>query len=312
MGGGSRKARSRHHDEVKRAVHNQKQREGETPNGATLKAAERRASLRAAKNPAKLARVQKTMGSADVAARKHLENWQDPEIPVAELEDAYDPAFELRRATHTASLRDNADIDRFAARAAVSSAGAAANVASWKAGATAKRSGGYSKRRKGVRINAAGQLTTWKRTETLTGEQVQEKEQRDRKLEALPPQLRPGYKSQTAKLGTHTGLKFRGTGKGQGGGHRAPPSKRSRAEISAQTQARLGVTGPHSRGQYLLTIPRGLFSDRALRRMGFGHKPKRCFSFKGPTAKDDARAFAKKMMGWLEKWKKGVGPPPQP
>ena len=62
----------------------------------------------------------------------------------------------------------------------------------------------------------------------------------------------------------------------------------------------------------MLTIPRGLFSDRALRRMGFGHKPKRCFSFKGPTAKDDARAFAKKMMGWLEKWKKGVGPPPQP
>ena len=120
MGGGSRKARSRHHEKVKRAAHNQKQHEGETPNGATLKGAERRASRRAAKNPVKLARVQETMGSADVAARKHLENWQDPEIPVAELEDAYDPAFELRRATHTASLRDNADIDRFAARAAVS------------------------------------------------------------------------------------------------------------------------------------------------------------------------------------------------
>ena len=61
--------RSRDHDKVKSAASDQKRREGETPNGATLKAAERRASLRAAKNPVKLARVQETMGSADVAVR---------------------------------------------------------------------------------------------------------------------------------------------------------------------------------------------------------------------------------------------------
>ena len=65
-----------------------------------------------------------------------------------------------------------------------------------------------------------------------------------------------------------------------------------------------------------MKIPKSLFSDRALARMGFPRRhraaPKRLFDFFGPTAEDDARAFDKTMMEWLKKWKKGVGPPPQP
>ena len=64
-----------------------------------------------------------------------------------------------------------------------------------------------------------------------------------------------------------------------------------------------------------MKIPKSLFSDKALVRMGFPRprdKPKRAFDFKGPNAKADAKAFARTMMEWLKKWKKGVGPPPQP
>ena len=60
-----------------------------------------------------------------------------------------------------------------------------------------------------------------------------------------------------------------------------------------------------------MNIPFSLFSDGDLRRMGFAHKPNREYFFKGPTAKDDARAFAKTMMEWLENPDR-VGPPPQP
>ena len=54
-------------------------------------------------------------------------------------------------------------------------------------------------------------------------------------------------------------------------------------------------------------------SNRALKGMGFRpcHKPKRLFSFRGPNAKADAKAFARTMMEWLENPNR-VGPPPQP
>ena len=62
-----------------------------------------------------------------------------------------------------------------------------------------------------------------------------------------------------------------------------------------------------------MVIPKSLWSDGDLARMGFARKPKRAFDFKGPTAKDDARAFDDKMMKWLKKWNPNVvGPPPQP
>ena len=299
------KPRSREHEKVQRAAHHQKGREGKTPNGAPLKAAERRASRRAAKNPVKLGRVQDTMGSADVSAQKHLENWQDPEIPVAELEDVYDPAFARCFATHTASLRGDADIDRFAVRAEESSAGAAANVVSRRTRAALRKEGGFSKT---YRSHRGGQQKI-----VRAGAQVRAQEKRDRKLRALPPQLRPTFKTQTSAPGANPSLKFGGAGKSRVVKRthaRGPPAKRSRAEISAQA---LRVTGPDSRGRYRMKIPKSLWSDGDLARMGFRPraKPKRAFDFNGPTAEDDARAFDKTMMEWLKNPNR-VGPPPQP
>ena len=250
------------------------------------------------------------MGSADVAVRRHLENWQDPKISVAELEDVYDPAHARRLATHTASLREDADIDQFAARAEDSSAGAAANAASAKAGATAKRAGGYSLRRTEVRINAAGQLTATKRKETLTGEQVQERERRKLKRKELPPQLLPTYKRQ--KLAPGSGLiRKRAAGKGhvvKRRHARGPPSKRSRAEISAQARNVRKLAD----GRYRVVILKTTWSDKELENLGFpkkNDKRLRFWDFKGPTAKGDAEAFDKKMTEWLENPNR-AGPPP--
>ncbi len=304
------KPRSRDHEKVNGAINNQKQREGETPNGATLKGAERRASLRAARNPAKLARVQKTMGSADVAVRGHLENWQDPEISVQELESVHDPAHARWLATHTASLRDGADIDRFAARAEDSSAGVMVSAASRKAGAARKRKEGESATYYRQEITGDGRVKVRRVRIKRTGPQVRAHRDRKPELEAMPVEQRPTYVSQT----TTYLRKSMATGSRNGQAYVRPAGVRSLAEISAQTQAQR-VTGPDARGNCRMKIPKSLFSDKALVRMGFPRprdKPKRAFDFKGPTAEADARAFDKKLMGWLKKWKKGVGPPPLP
>ena len=308
MGG---KPRSRDNEKVQRSVYHQKQREGKTPNGATLKGAERRASRRAATNPAKLERVQDTMGSADVAVRKHLENWQDPEISVAELEDVYDQAFARRLATHTASLRDDAAIEKFAARVADSSAGAAANVLSRKAGAKKKRTSGSSRTYTYPRITGAGKLKVRRCKIVRTGAQVKKKELRDRMIAKLPANLRPTFKTQTLAPGSGL-IKKRAAGRSRVVKRthaRGPPPKRSRAEVYAQA---LSVR-PLSRGQYRFVILSSAWSDPELRGLGFRpyRTPKRQWDFKGPTAKDDAEAFAKKMMEWLENPNRD-GPPPQP
>jgi hypothetical protein len=275
-------------------------------------------SSRRAKDPQSMETVQRTLQEVDVTTQKRLADWEDRENSVDVLRDEIDPQYGRAYALQTAALRADADLDQYTVRVAESEAGVAANVLSRKAGAALKKEKGHSKTYTLRRIGARGVRVCTQKV-TLTGEQVQEKARRKRKLEALPPELRPTFETQTLTPGsglfksktplpppskrvksTHTGAR------------KGPPSKRSRAEINAKAQR---VTGPYARGTYQMKIPMSQFSGRALRRMGFpkkNGKPNRFFYFKGPTAKDDARAFDKKLMGWIEKWKKGVGPPPQP
>ena len=129
-------------------------------------------------------------------------------------------------------------------------------------------------------------------------------------LEALPPQLRPTFDSQTAAPGNNPGIKSRATGRARSV-RLHPETKRSQAEVSAQARR---VTGPAPRGgSCKMKIPKSLFSDKALVRMGFPRPfprpPKRAFDFSGPTAKADADAFDETMMEWLENPNR-VKPPP--
>ena len=132
-----------------------------------------------------------------------------------------------------------------------------------------------------------------------------------KKLSKLPPKERPSFATQTSAPGNNPLLKFQGTGKSHNPRSRG---KRSRAEeLAEQVQAaqrKSWVNGPYARASYRVEIPRSLWSNDELSRMGFRPyaKPKRVFNFSGPTAKADAGAFDKELREWLEN---PVGPPPQ-
>ena len=160
----------------------------------------------------------------------------------------------------------------------------------------------------------------------LTGLQVQKREMRARQLKAMPAHKRPTYKSQMAAPGkverppsiiVTKKSRVRRQAYSQLHPRLHPETKRSRAEILAQARTVHGpyFTRPSSPPKYRMEIPKGLWSDPDLVRMGFQpvRKPKRAFSFTGPTAKADAEAFDDKMMKWLKKWNPNVvGSPPQP
>ena len=254
--------------------------------------------------------VQTTLQQADITTQKRLVEWSDRGNTLVVLRDKIDPRYAQQYAVQTCALRTGRDLEQVTAAVAESEAGAAANAASAKAGATAKRVRGFTRTRAVRQINAAGRVTTYKRKETFTGEQVKEKARRDRQNAKLPPHKRKTFKTQTLAPGSGL-IRYRATGKANGSVRLHPETKRSRAQILAEAKN----VGPIDGGRrYQFKIPKSLWSNGELAKMGFRprDKPKRYFEFKGPTAEADAKAFARTMMEWLEKWKKGVGPPPQP
>ena len=294
----TRKPRSREGHKVKREAAAEKRRRGRVGTTGVLAAAAR-SSLRA-KGPKEMEIVQTTLQAVDVTTQNRLADWSNRENPVDVLRDEIDPQYGRAYALQTEALRTDRPLEQVSAAVAESEAGTAANVASRKTRAALRKERGFSKT---YTLKDGGRQKI-----VRTGAQVKKKEQRDRKLRALPPPLRPSYKSQTLAPGIGL-IRYKATGKANGSVRLHPETKRSRAEIVAGA---LRVT-PIGRGRYQFAIPSG-WKDYALVRMGFRpcSKPTRNFVFKGPTAKADARAFDKKLMGWLKKWKKGVGPPPKP
>ena len=295
------KPRRRASHRVQLAAAAQKQGHGRVGTETVLGAARR--SSRRAKDLQSMETVQTTLQQADITTQKRLVEWSDRGNTLVVLRDKIDPRYAQQYAVQTCALRTGRDLEQVTAAVAESEAGAAANAASAKAGATAKRVRGFTRTRAVRQINAAGRVTTYKRKETFTGEQVKEKARRDRQNAKLPPHKRKTFKTQTLAPGTG-GRKSQATGRARS--KSSYSSKRSRAEISAQAQT---VTGPYGRGEYKMRIPRAQWSNRALKGIGFGSKPKRDFHFSGPTAKADADAFDETMMEWLENPNR-VKPPP--
>ena len=293
------KPRSRAHEKVANAASEQK-RLSDVVDGTTVLRAARRAGGRAISRGQK-ATLERTTASAEKTLRQNLQDWNDPDVSAATLRDEVEPALAQSMAEHTAALRADRPVEKVAAAAKESSAGVAANVASRKASAAKRKKDGFAKTytlRSGRKLKIV-----------RTGAEVKKRALRDRMLAKLPAHLRPTFLSQTTALP----MRSQATGSRRGPAYVRPDGGRSQAEISAQTQARW-VTGPDSRGDYQMKIPESLWSNRALGRMRFRprDKPKRAFNFKGPSAEADAKAFARTMMEWLKKWKKGVGPPPKP
>jgi hypothetical protein len=313
---GHQKPRSVAHEAKLNAARHQKQRRGEivddTVASGAVQGARSRVRTRAQKD---------TLEALAQAVEGAMENnrncWGDRSIPYEELKNEIDPECAEEMALLAAAIRNGTDLETFKARVARSRQGAKANAMSRKAGAEAKRKGGYKKKCKVQVMNADG-LTTFTRIETFTAAQVQEQARRCRELNAMPDHKRPTFPTQTSAPGKNPLLKFQGTGKSHNPG--ALERELSLAEMRAHYQAQPRVTGPYFVGAggritvYWMKIPKSLWSDGELTCMGFRpwDKPKRAFSFSGPTAKADAEAFDEKMTEWLEKWKKGVGPPPQP
>lgn len=296
------KPRRRASHKAQLAAAAQKQNHGGVGTETVLGAARR--SSRRAKDLQSMETVQTTLQQADITTQKRLVEWSDRGNTLVVLRDKIDPRYAQQYAVQTCALRTGRDLEQVTAAVAESEAGAAANAASAKAGATAKRVRGFTRTRAVRQINAAGRVTTYKRKETFTGEQVKEKARRDRQNAKLPPHKRKTFKTQTLAPGTG-GRKSQATGRARS--KSSYSSKRSRAEISAQVQT---VTGPYyGRGEYKMRIPKAQWSNRALKGLGFGSKPKRDFHFSGPTAKADADAFDETMMEWLENPNR-VKPPP--
>jgi len=274
--------------------------------GTTVLAAARRAGGRAITRHQKET-LERTTVSAEKTLRRNLEDWDNPSISGATLRDELEPALAQSMAEHTAALRANKPVEEFAAAAAESSAGRAANVASRKAGAAKRDKDGFSATYVQRVLNGAGGVTLQTRNVVQSGAQVRAKRKRDRAVAALPDNLRPTYGSQTT-IGH--GMRSYATGRAIGGRViKRPPAKRSRAEIVAQAQ----TIYPMDRGRYYFKLSEALWSDWELGRMGFRpvRKPKRTFYFSGPTAKADAEAFERTMMKWLKDPNRD-GPPPQP
>ena len=294
------KPRSLAHKAVKNAARNQRTLSPDCVDGTALLGAARRAGGRAITRLQKET-LERTTASAEKTLRQNLQDWNDPDVSAATLRDEVEPALAQSMAEHTAALRADRPVEKVAAAAKESSAGVAANVASRKASAAKRKKDGFAKTytlRSGRKLKIV-----------RTGAEVKKRALRDRMLAKLPAHLRPTFLSQTTALP----MRSQATGSRRGPAYVRPDGGRSQAEISAQTQARW-VTGPDSRGDYQMKIPESLWSNRALGRMRFRprDKPKRAFNFKGPSAEADAKAFARTMMEWLKKWKKGVGPPPKP
>jgi hypothetical protein len=302
-GFGLGKPRSRHHEKVQRAARQQTRRHGRVGTETVLGAGKR--SSRRAKDPQSMETAQATLQQVDLTTQGRFVDWSNRGNPVHVLRKEIDPRYAQQYAVQTYALRTDRSLEQVTSAVAESEAGATVNVLSRKAGAALKKEEGFSKT---YTLKDGGRQKI-----VRTGAQVRAKEERDRKLRALPKQKRPTYASQTT-IGH--GLRFQGAGSQKrvvkSTHARGPPSKRSFAEISAQAQAQR-VTGPDARGNCRMKIPKSLFSDKDLVRMGFprprDNKPKRAFDFSGPTAKADADAFDETMMEWLENPNR-VKPPP--
>ena len=304
---GNPKPASRARAQVEAAKRDHKRRH-DTVDASTVLLAAPRARKRAVKLAQKDA-VEETVQAADLESQLNLAKWVDRDIPLKTLKDVIDPKSADEFALLAAALRSGTPLATFRARLARSRRFSERNEARRVASAEHRAKEGYDKTYTIRQINSDNSVTERKVRIKRTGPQVRAHRERQRELEAMPVEQRPTYVSQTT---TYLNSSL-ATGSRRGPAYVRPAGVRSRAEISAQTQAQR-VTGPY-RGQYRMTIPKSLFSDKALVRMGFPRprdKPKRAFDFKGPTAEADARAFDKTMMGWLKKWKKGVGPPPLP
>ena len=309
QGWNPRKPRSRVLNAVRLEAATEKKRRGRVGTTGVLGAA-KRSSLRA-KGPKEMEIVQTTLQAVDVTTQNRLADWVNRENPVDVLRDEIDPQYGRAYALQTAALRADADLDQYTARVEESSAGVAANVVSRRTRAAQRAAQGYKKTTtRRVITSASTGYVTRKITRTMTPEQLQAERVRHAALEALPPQLRPTFDSQTAAPGNNPGIKSRATGRARSV-RLHPETKRSQAEVSAQARR---VTGPAPRGgSCKMKIPKSLFSGRALARMGFRpvKKPKREFIFTGPTARADAEAFDDEMMKWLKDPNRD-GPPPQP
>jgi hypothetical protein len=304
-----RKPRSHAHKVVNRAAREQKQNHGGVGTETVLGAA-RRSSQRA-KGPKEMEIVQTTLQQVDVTTQGRLVDWVNRENPVDVLRDEIDPQYAQQYAVQTHALRTDRPLEHVTAAVAESEAGAAANIASRKAGARKKRKEGYQKAWSEQYIDGAGKVKVRKRTTVMTGDEVSKRAQRCSELNNMPAEERPSYGSQTT-IG-HGFRRFAGKKKPGEKPYVRPEGVRSLAEIGAGA-LRVTPIGGNCQGRYRMKIPKLMWSDADLVRMGFRPraKPKRAFDFSGPTAEDDARAFDKKLMGWLKKWKKGAGPPPQP
>jgi hypothetical protein len=306
---GSQKPRSREHRNVKWAEREQKQKHGGVGTETVLRAAKR--SSRRAKDPQSMETAQVTLQQVDVTTQKRLADWVNRENPVDVLRDSIDPQYGRAYALQTAALRADADLDQYTARAEESSAGAAANVVSRRTRAAQRAAQGYKRISTRQDIDAAGKVKVRKRTVVMTGEQVQEKARRDRKLKALPPTKRPTSRTQTLAPGTILPSWKAYGGRRTAGTYKRAEGVRSQAEISRSAQAR--KVRQLAGGVYRVVILKSAWSDQELRDLGFRpyHKLKRHWDFKGPTAEADAEAFERTMMEWLENPDR-VGPPPQP
>ena len=304
---GNAKPGSRPHVQVEAAKRHQKRRYG-TVDAASVVAAAPRARKRAVKLEQKDA-VEETVQAADLESKLNLAKWVDRGISLKTLKDVIDPKSEEEFALLAAALRSGKPLATFREQLARSRRRVERDKKLRAAGAALRDKDGFSATYVKRVLNGAGGVTLQTRDVVQTGVQVRAKRKRDRAVKLLPKQKRPTYASQTT-IGH--GLRFLGAGSKKrvvkSKHARGPPSKRSQAEINDKAQR---VTGPDSRGRYRMKIPRSLWSDGDLARMGFRprDKPKRDFDFKGPTAKDDARAFDDKMMKWLKNPNR-VGPPP--
>ncbi|CAH0366636.1 unnamed protein product [Pelagomonas calceolata] len=305
---GNRRLGSRALAQVQRAKRDHKRRH-DTVDASTVVAAAPRARKRARRLAQKDA-VEETVQAADLESQLNLAKWVDRGIPLKTLEEVIDPESEEEFALLAAALRSGKPLAKFREQVERSRRRVERDKKLRAAGAALRDKDGFSTTYVQRVLNAAGGVTLREMKVVQTGAQARAKRKRDRAVAARPANLRPSYETQTAAPGNNPSIKSR-KGDRSGGVRLHPETKRPQAEINAQAQR---VTGPYARGTYQMKIPKSLFSNKALARMGFRptKKPKRLFSFSGPTAKDDARAFDKKLMGWLKKWKKGVGSPPQP
>lgn len=295
---GNRKPGSRALAQVEKAKYHQKRRHG-TVDASTVVAAAPRARKRARSTRQKDV-VEVLVQAADIATQQNVDQWSDRGIPFETLRDEIDPKCADELALVAAALRNGTDLAKFREQVARSRRRVERDKARRAAVAADRLARGFSK--------TYSSIDGGKRKIVRTGPQVRATRERQRELEAMPVEQRPTYVSQ--RTSGH-GMRSRAGGSRYGPAYVRPEGVRSRAEIFAQAQAKLYVTGPDARAEYRMRIPSSLWSDKALAKMG-GRKLKRCYWFKGPTAEADAKAFARTMMEWLEKWKKGVGPPPQP